>query len=405
MTSLALGTVSESNILPESWRRVRLEQICQVVSGSTPKTGVIEYWDGDIVWITPTDLGKLTDKRITASDRQITQAGYENCRAEIVPPGSVIMSSRAPIGHLGIADTPLCTNQGCKSFVPNQETDSLFLYYSLKQAVPLLKSLGSGATFAEISKTQLEKFEIIIPPTYSEQKHIGAILDEQIATVEKARTAAEEQLKSANALSEAYVREIFGSQRIKKWGERSLGEICDFQGGTQPPKSVFKYQPQQDYVRLLQIQDFKTEDYAVYVPDTPYLNKCDETDVLIGRYGASVGRILRGKAGAYNVAIIKAIPNLQEISKDYLFYVLRSSAFQSLIRDISGRAAQAGFTKRDVGSLKIPLPTLDEQALIVKHLNTHIALAEKVSKSLEKQLSTIEKLPATLLRQAFSGKL
>src|SRR5207249_4663747 len=134
--------------------------VCRIASGSTPKSGVEEFWDGDIVWITPADLGKLNGKHIVRSDRRISKAGYNSCGTELIPPGSIVLSSRAPIGHLGIARVSLCTNQGCKSFIPGPEVDSEFLYFALKQSVPLLRVMGSGATFAEVSKSQVEGFEI-----------------------------------------------------------------------------------------------------------------------------------------------------------------------------------------------------------------------------------------------------
>lgn len=140
------------------------------------------------------------------------------------------------------------------------------------------------------------------------------------------------------------------------WRLVRLGDVCDFQGGTQPPKDTFKSKPSPGYVRLLQIQDFRTDDYAVYVPDSLQLNKCDESDILIGRYGASVGKILTGKSGAYNVALVKTLPNLDSISKNFLYYILSGNEFQKLIREVSARAAQAGFNKSGINSLKIPPP-------------------------------------------------
>ena len=194
--------------LPEGWRWVRLGEVCRVVSGSTPATGVEEFWNGDICWITPTDLGKIEGKEIYSSSRYISKVGYDNCGTELIPTGSVVLSSRAPIGHLGIAKVTLCTNQGCKSFIPKEYMDSDFLYYALKKSVPMLQSLGSGATFTEISKSQLEVFEIPLPPL-SEQKRIAAILNEQMAAVEKARAAAEAQLEAINDLPKAILRKAF----------------------------------------------------------------------------------------------------------------------------------------------------------------------------------------------------
>lgn len=118
------------------------------------------------------------------------------------------MSSRAPIGHLAVAGMPLCTNQGCKGFVSGSDVDPLFLYWALKNNVPIFQSLGSGATFTEISKSALQKFEIPLPPL-SEQQRIADTLNQQMAMVEQARKAAVEMLETVDALKNAFLREIF----------------------------------------------------------------------------------------------------------------------------------------------------------------------------------------------------
>jgi len=226
--------------LPAGWRWVSLREVTRIASGSTPRTGAEEYWGGDIVWITPSDLGKLNSKEISTSDRRITKIGYESCGTEMVPPGSVVMSSRAPIGHLGIACVPLCTNQGCKSFVPGPSVDSVFLYYCLKQSVPLLEAMGSGATFSEVSKTAVEAFEIPLPPL-EEQRRIAAILNEQMAAVKRARAAAEAQFEAAKALPAAYLRAVFSSPEAQKWPIKTLGEVTRVASGSTPRSGTEGY--------------------------------------------------------------------------------------------------------------------------------------------------------------------
>ena len=129
--------------LPDGWRWVKLGEVCEVVNGTTPASENPGYWGGDIVWITPTDLGKLERPEIRGSDRMITAEGFRSCNLTLVPPGTVVMSSRAPIGHLGIATVDLCTNQGCKSFVPGPEVDSYFLYYAMRCSVWQLEAINA----------------------------------------------------------------------------------------------------------------------------------------------------------------------------------------------------------------------------------------------------------------------
>lgn len=153
------------------------------------------------------------------------------------------------------------------------------------------------------------------------------------------------------------------------WEVKTLGEVADFQGGGQPPKSEFIFEPRDGYVRMLQIRDFKSDDKAVYIPITNRTNACTEDDIMIGRYGASVGQIHRGKAGAYNVALIKTIPDVSLIDRDYLYHFLTSELFQQPLVTVADRSAQAGFSKQDIAPFPIPLPPLDEQKRIVEVLD------------------------------------
>jgi type I restriction enzyme S subunit len=194
--------------LPQGWRLVELRNVVCVVNGTTPQSSTSDYWGGDIVWITPTDLGKLKEREIVTSERKITQTGFDSCGLNLVPSGTVILSSRAPIGHLGIAKTELCINQGCKALIPKADIDSDFLYFAMRKSVSALQALGSGSTFAEVSKSQVEKFEIPLPPL-AEQKRIAAILTEQLAAVEKARKSTQEQLTMINALPKAFLHQAF----------------------------------------------------------------------------------------------------------------------------------------------------------------------------------------------------
>jgi type I restriction enzyme, S subunit len=151
--------------------------------------------------------------------------------------------------------------------------------------------------------------------------------------------------------------------------EYKLTDVCDFQGGTQPPKEEWISEPREGYVRMLQIRDFTQgkAEFVEYVKDTKKLNKCYTDDILIGRYGASVGKILTGLEGAYNVAMMKTIPNETLILRKYLYYILSGGEFQNFIKKgIGARAAQAGFSKDDLTYFKLYLPSLENQERIVR---------------------------------------
>lgn len=141
------------------------------------------------------------------------------------------------------------------------------------------------------------------------------------------------------------------------WRIGSLTELMDISGGTQPPASEFKDCKEDGYIRLVQIRDYDTDEHITYIPDTHKLRKCTSEDIMIARYGAAVGRILSGLDGAYNVALVKVIPK-EKSYREYLRFYLNSEEFQSRLRSMSGRSAQAGFNKNDLASFNIPIAPL-----------------------------------------------
>ncbi|WP_375236618.1 restriction endonuclease subunit S [Microbacterium schleiferi] len=157
-----------------------LGEVARVVSGATPKTGVPEYWGGPIPWATPAELSRLGSSRIHATERTLTEAGFSSSGVNILPVGSVLLSSRAPIGLVAINTVPMGTNQGFKSLVPSDRVLAPFLYWWLKSHTALLQSKGRGATFLELSKAEVERLQIPLPPL-PEQRRIAAILDEAAA--------------------------------------------------------------------------------------------------------------------------------------------------------------------------------------------------------------------------------
>ena len=140
----------------------KLSEVADVISGSTPKTTTPDFWNGDILWATPKDLSILEGKYLLSTASMITEAGYNSCSTRMIPPNSVLYSSRAPIGHIAINTVEVCTNQGFKSFVPNELITTEYLYYALKYYTPQIQTLGRGATFKEVSKTSISNFEIFI---------------------------------------------------------------------------------------------------------------------------------------------------------------------------------------------------------------------------------------------------
>jgi len=185
---------------------------------------------------------------------------------------------------------------------------------------------------------------------------------------------------------------------------KKLGEVCDFQGGSQPPKSNFIFEPRKGYVRFLQIRDFGSDKNITYIPESKKNRYCNEEDVLLGRYGASVGKVLINKAGAYNVAIMKTIPNLKLLNKRYFFFYLLSNEFQMPLSKVASRSAQDGFSKDDIFGFQILVPSLPEQKRIVAILDEAFATIDKAKENTEKNLQNAKDLFQSELNSIFAKK-
>lgn len=158
------------------WQIVKVGDIGDVVGGGTPSTKCSDYYGGDIPWITPKDLSNFRNRYISRGERMISKLGLENSSARMLPPFSVLFTSRAPIGYIAIAKNELCTNQGFKSIIPDpKKCDALFLYYLLKYKKNDIELIANGSTFQEVSGTALKNFEVSLPPL-DEQRKIAGIL-------------------------------------------------------------------------------------------------------------------------------------------------------------------------------------------------------------------------------------
>lgn len=215
-------------VVPSHWVITALKRRLNIVGGSTPKSDVADYWDGDIPWITPADLSRLSDFYIRVALRYITADGLASCGTTMVPAGSVILSTRAPIGSLGIAAVDLCTNQGCKALVPS-DVDGKFLAYLLSICSTELNVRGRGSTFLELSADELGAFRVTFP-TITEQTAIAAFLDRETAKID-ALVAEQERLiallkeKRAAVISHAVTKGLNPRTPMKDSGIEWLGEI------------------------------------------------------------------------------------------------------------------------------------------------------------------------------------
>lgn len=177
------------------WKHFDIKHLAEVIAGGTPKSSENDYWDGDVVWVTPTDLGKGSARYVNASSRTITTLGQAAAGLALLPAASLVMSTRAPVGSMSILSVPATTNQGCKGMVfEAKQADSRFFYYVLSLAIPFLNAVAQGATFVELSGFQLKNVKVACPDVET-QKQIADWLDEEMERFEDLFTKYERELE------------------------------------------------------------------------------------------------------------------------------------------------------------------------------------------------------------------
>lgn len=180
----------------------KLNEICLIKNGGTPNTKIESYWDGDITWLTPKDMGKLDGKFVNDSERKISNHGINNSSAKLIPSESIILSCRAPIGHVFINKIEMSFNQGCKGLITNDKVNVEYLYYFLLSSKKLLNDLGTGTTFKEISSKVLGSIEIALPPLHKQEEAI-AKLDAAFLEIEHIEQCIERRKQNYAALKAA----------------------------------------------------------------------------------------------------------------------------------------------------------------------------------------------------------
>lgn len=189
------------------------------------------------------------------------------------------------------------------------------------------------------------------------------------------------------------------------WVIKKLGDVCNFQGGSQPPKSIFSSVCKENYVRLIQIRDYKSDNHIIFIPKDKARRFCTKEDVMIGRYGPPVFQILRGLEGAYNVALMKATPDESQLLKDFLFHFLKTPKVQNYVINLSARAAgQSGLNKATIEPYLIPLPPLPEQKWIVAILDEVFEGIDRAIANTEKNLANSRELFESYLNVIFTQK-
>jgi type I restriction enzyme S subunit len=386
---------TEIGLLPSDWEIKTLGDLALVVGGGTPQTNVNSYWNGNINWFTPTEVG--LKKYSYSSIRKITIQGLENCSARILPIGTILLTTRAGIGDVTILMSEASTNQGFQSFVANKNTNNEYLYYLISTLKKELLKNSSGSTFLEISPNKLKSIVVGVPSTLEEQ----TIIATAISNADTWITNLEKLLTKKRQIKQGALQELLKPK--KGWEVKKLGEVGEcIIGLTYSPDNVTTE-------GKLVLRSSNVKDNKLVYSDTVFVN-VEVSEKLITRKGDILicvrngSRNLIGKCafidgrgvgetfGAF-MSVFRSNYNA------YIFQVFQSNIIKKQIEEHLGATINQ-ITNKSLNSFQIPFPTIKEQEFIVDVLSDMDAEIEQLETKLEKA----KKVKQGMMQELLTGK-
>ena len=338
--------------------KYKLGDICEIVSGSTPKTGIDEYWDGDIKWITPAELDE-TSYIITDSARKITELAVKKTGLLPLPKGTVILSSRAPIGKVAIAGCEMYCNQGFKNLICSDVIINKYLYWFLKANTAFLNSLGRGATFKEISKAIVSEIEINVP-SLSEQENAVANLEKisQVVALRKQQLTLLDDLKKARFVELTEETETASTR---------MGDIATYLNG-------YAFKPTQweetglPIIRIQNLND-KNAPYNYFSDSLADRYFVQNGDVLVSWATHLEAYIWKGQDAWLNQHIFKVVFDKMEVDKIYFVYACEEALRQAFRNAHGFKPTMEHIKKADFDNAIVKLPKIEVQEQFADFVN------------------------------------
>lgn len=383
--------------------RVKLGEVCKVVSGTTPKSSCPEYWNGTLNWVTPAELKDDSDI-VYETERKITLRAVQDTGLKPFSIGTVLLSSRAPIGKVAIAGTEMYCNQGFKNLVCSGSIYNRYLYHFLKDKTEYLNALGRGATFKEISKDIVENIEIPLPPLET-QRHIAAVLDKVSDLIAKRR----KQLDKLDEMVKARFVEMFGDMvsNVNQFSVSQLGIVCDVRDGTHDtPQYCERGYP---LVTSKNVTGGKIDlSSCGFISEEDFLainkrSKVDEGDIImpmIGTIGKPVIVSFEPHFAIKNVALIKFPPGAH-VKNIYIKTLLESDYFDRMVLAKIRGGTQKFISLGDIRNLKIAIPPIDLQ----NQFAAFVTQTEKTKAAVQQALEKLETLKKALMQEYFGGEV
>ena len=392
--------------LSGKWETTTLGEIAEIRNGATPSTQVAAYWNGSIPWCIPTDITNTPGKYLIETERNITTEGLDCCAASLLPAGALLLCTRATIGEVKIASSPVCTNQGFKSLVCQDEVSNEFLYYLIITLKLQILERAIGSTFLEIGKYALASIEVKLPPVIEQYAIAEALsdVDSQIQSLEALIT-------KKQAIKQATMQQLLtGKTRLPEfseaWEATTIGEVADIKNGATPSTQISAYW--NGTIPWCMPTDI-TATSGKYLLATERsvteagLTSCTASLLPVGALllcsRATVGEI---KITAFPVCTNQGFKSLvcrENVSNEFLYYLLLTLKTQMIDRATGSTFLEVG--KRDVASIELSVPTYAEQIAIAGILSDMDA---DIS-ALEKRRDKARAIKHGMMQQLLTGRI
>ena len=367
------------------WKKMMLGDICDIFNGGTPNSKEKAYWGEGLQWLTPKDMGKMKTRSISITERQITNLGLANSSAKLIPENALILSCRAPIGHVAINEVPMSFNQGCKGLVPKDELLTEFLYYFLISSKKLLNKLGSGTTFKEISGRTLANVEISVPPL-PEQQRIVDKLDGAFAEIDKVEQISTTSQKTYPHLSRKIISQCL-SNRNYNWTKKYLNQISiNLDSKRKPITKSKRIKGKVPYYGASGIVDYV--DGYIFDDDLLLISE-DGANLLSRSYPIAFS--IKGRTWVNNHAHV-----LKFNSNSLQLWVEMYLNFKNIDDYISGMA-QPKLNQAKLNQIPIPVPEENKLKEILEIIHTAKEIIKKAQANRIMKLELLKNLKSSIL--------
>lgn len=410
------------SLLPKNWIETDIGNLAKVVSGGTPKASDDSNFakpGAGYAWLTPADLSGYKRKSISRGKRDLTQKGLDSSSAKLMPKGSVLFSSRAPIGYVAIAENEISTNQGFKSFVFDERVYPSYAYYYLKSIRNLAESWGTGTTFKELSGAKAKQLPFILAP-YDEQLLIADRLDSIFEKLEMAQSRLEKIPLLLKRFRMSVLSAAVSGELTEEW--RDMNDAVDWEyvslkqvgkGFNYGSSAKSKKNGSVPVLRMGNLQDGKLDwSDLVYTSDESEIEKykLESGDVLFNRTNSPelVGKtsIYRGEREAIFAGYLIKVQGTERLNSEYLNIQLNSPH----ARDYCWQVKTDGVSQSNINAQKLKayefnLPSIEEQEEIVRVVSELLVKSDLVKKQYEAAKLHVDKLTQSILARAFRGEL